>query len=335
MKLPQILTHLNPRITRRRAGFGISTFAFYLALVCSAGAADLPISINSKPDQGVLEVRYKGQKILVYAFATNQFKPYVRELYTLRGENVTRDAPPDHLHHHGLMYAVYVNGINFWEERGTPGIERHVELSLQNPTVDANGMPTASFIELIRWLSPTNQPVADSASSAVLIEHRVLSIVIDEANQEVALHWNSAFKVGANPAKVSIHGPNYNGLGMRLPESFNHVAKFQNSADLPYTGKNTQNVIPARWTSVSGQMDGRDVMLVMFGLPTNARGDTAFYTMLDPFTYLSATQALDKQPLEYAAGDKFSLSYLLTVYSANKTREFIQSRCERWEKERK
>ena len=68
--------------------------------------------------------------------------------------------------------------------------------------------------------------------------------------------------------------------------------------------------------------------------PDKPRGDTAFYTMLDPFAYLSATQALDKKPLEYAAGDKFSLSYLLTVYSANKTREFIQSRCERWEKER-
>jgi len=49
---------------------------------------------------------------------------------------------------------------------------------------------------------------------------------------------------------------------------------------------------------------------------------------------LSATQALDKKPLEYAAGDKFSLSYLLTVYPANKTRGFIQGRCERWEKER-
>jgi hypothetical protein len=56
--------------------------------------------------------------------------------------------------------------------------------------------------------------------------------------------------------------------------------------------------------------------------------------MLDPFAYLSATQALDKKPLEYAAGDKFSLSYLLTVYPANKTRGFIQARCERWEKER-
>ena len=46
-------------------------------------------------------------------------------------------------------------------------------------------------------------------------------------------------------------------------------------------------------------------------------------------------KALDKKPLEYAAGDKFSLSYLLTVYSEDKPPEFIRHRCERWEKERK
>lgn len=330
-----MLTRLSPRIARCRAGFGMSTLAFYLGLVGSAGAANPPISIDSNLDQGVLEVRYKGHKILVYAFATNQFKPYVRELYTLRGENVTRDAPPDHLHHHGLMYAVYVNGVNFWEERGTPGVERHAELPLKVATMGPNGMPTATFTELIQWLSPSNQPASDPLAAAVLHERRTLTVTVDEKNQEVALRWDSEFQVGANPGKVSIHGPNYDGLGIRLPESFNHVAKFQNSADQPYTAKDTHDVTTAKWTSVSGQMDGHDIMLVMFGLPTNARGDTAFYTMLDPFAYLSATQALDKQPLEYAAGDKFSLSYLLTVYSENKTREFIQSRCERWEKQRK
>jgi hypothetical protein len=334
MQLQQMLTRLNTGITRYRAGLGTSALACYLALVCSACAANVPITIDSKPDQGVLEVRYKGQKILVYAFATNQFKPYVRELYTLRGENVTRDAPPDHLHHHGLMYAVYVNGINFWEERGTPGVERHAELPLKVATMGPNGMPTASFTELIQWLSPSNQPASDPLAAAVLHERRILTVTVDEKNQEVALCWDSQFQVGPNAGKVSISGPNYDGLGMRLPESFNHVAKFQNSADQPYTAKDTHDVTTAKWTSVSGQMDGRDVMLVMFGCQDNARGDTAFYTMLDPFAYLSATQALDKKPLEYAAGDKFSLSYLLTVYSANKTRGFIQGRCERWEKER-
>ena len=309
--------------------------ALFFALAGSAAAADPPITISSKADQGELEVRYKGHKLLVYAFATNQFKPYVRELYTLRGETSLRDAPPDHLHHHGLMYAVYVNGINFWEERGAPGIEKHVGLPLHTARMGADGRPVATFMEVIHWLAPTNQTAPDSQAAALLLEERTLTLTVDEKNQEVALRWDSKFQVGQSAGKVTLHGPNYDGLGLRLPESFNHVAKFQNAADQPYTGNNSQNVIPARWTSVAGQMEGRAVMLVMFGRTDNMRGDGNFFTMLDPFAYLSVTQGLDKKPLEYAAGDKFSLSYLLTVYSEDKSPEFIRHRCERWEKEGK
>jgi hypothetical protein len=309
--------------------------ALFLTLACTATAADVPISIDSKADQGELVVLYQGRKLLVYAFATNQFKPYVRELYTLRGENVTRDSPPDHQHHHGLMYAVYVNGINFWEEREAPGIEKHVELPLHTARTDANGTPVGSFTEIIHWLAPTNKTAPNSLAAALLIEQRTITLTVDEKNQEVALRWDSAFQVGPNAGKVTIHGPNYDGLGIRLPESFNHVAKFQNSADEPYTGQNSQNVIAARWTSVSGVMDGRDVMLVLCGRPDNARGDGFYFSMLDPFAYLSATQGVDKKPLEYSAGDKFSLSYLLTVYSENKPPEFVRRRCELWEKERR
>jgi hypothetical protein len=309
--------------------------ALLLAFVCSAAAADPPISIDSKVDVGQLVVSYQGRKLLVYAFATNQFKPYVRELYTLRGENVLRDSPPDHQHHHGLMYAVYVNGINFWEERDAPGFEKHVELPVHMARVDANGTPVASFTEIIHWLAPTNRTAPDSLAAARLLEQRTITVTVDEKNQEVALRWDSAFQVGPNAGKVTIHGPNYDGLGLRLPESFNHVARFQNSADQPYTGPNTQNVIAARWTSVSGVMDGRDVMLVLCGRPDNARGDGFFFSMLDPFAYLSATQGMDKTPLEYSAGDKFNLSYLLTVYSEHKPPEFVRRRCELWEKERR
>ena len=309
--------------------------ALFLALTCAAAAATPPISIEPKLDRGELEVRYKGNKVLVYAFATNQFKPYVSELYTLRGENVTRDAPPDHLHHHGLMYAVYVNGINFWEERGAPGFEQHAELLLHAAKVDAKGMPLAFFTESVYWVAPTNKTAVPSPDTALLSERRTLTVTIDEKNQEVGLRWESQFQVGPRASKVSLHGPNYDGLGLRLPESFNHVAKFQNSAGQPYTGNNTQNVIPALWTSVAGQMDGRPVMLVMFGRTDNARGDGNFFTMLDPFAYIAITQGLDKKPLEYSAGDKFSLSYLLTVYSEDKSPEFIRHRYERWEKEHK
>ena len=146
--------------------------ALLLAFVCSAAAADPPISIDSKVDAGQLVMSYQGRKLLVYAFATNQFKPYVRELYTLRGENVLRDSPPDHQHHHGLMYAVYVNGINFWEERDAPGFEKHVELPVHMARVDANGTPVASFTEIIHWLAPTNRTAPDSLAAARLLEQR-------------------------------------------------------------------------------------------------------------------------------------------------------------------
>ncbi len=305
------------------------------AVAMSVAAADTPISIEPNLGRGELEVRYKGNKLLVYAFATNQFKPYVRELYTLRGENVLRDAPPDHAHHHGMMYAVYVNGINFWEERNEPGFEQHVELPLHTAAMKANGVPTAFFTELIYWVAPTNRTAIPSPDKALLLERRTLTLTVDEKNQEVALRWESRFEVAPRAGKVTLHGPNYDGLGLRLPESFNHVAKFQNSGNEPYTGNNTQNTIPAQWTSVSGQMGGRNVMLVMFGRKDNPRGDGVFFTMLDPFAYLSATQGLDKKPQEYSAGEKFTLSYLLTVYSDNKSPEFIRRRCELWEKERK
>ena len=270
MKAMRMLVHRPPAVA----------FALFFTLACSAKAAEPPISIQPKLDRGELEVRFKGHKLLVYAFATNQFKPYVRELYTLRGDNVLRDAPPDHLHHHGMMYAVFVNGINFWEERGTPGFEKHVELPLYSARTDAKGLPLADFTELIHWVAPTNMAAPDSLAAALLIEQRTLTVAIDEKNQEVALRWDSEFQVGPRAGKVTLSGPNYDGLGLRLPESFNHVAKFQNSADQPYTSSNSQNVTPARWTSVSGVMGGHDVMLAMFGRPDNAGGNGLFFTML-------------------------------------------------------
>jgi hypothetical protein len=313
----------------------ILALAVVLATCCSAVAADSPISIDSRVDAGTLTINYKGRKLLVYAFATNQFKPYVRELYTLRGDNVLRDAPPDHLHHHGLMYAVWINGINFWEERGAAGIERHHRLPPQLfwfTWAETNSIPLASFTDIIHWLAPTNRTAVDSSAAALLVERRTLTVTVDEPNKEVALRWESQFQVGPKAGKVTLHGPNYVGLGLRLPESFNHVARFQNSEGLPYSGKNTQNVIASRWTSVSGVMDGRDVMLALFH---NADSPRFFFTMLDPFAYLAVTQGLDKTPLEYSTGDKFSLSYLLTVYSENKTPQFIRRRGKLWDKQSK
>ena len=44
--------------------------------------------------------------VLQYRYGDVPFKPYIKELYTPGGLNILLDAPPDHLHHHGLMFAL-------------------------------------------------------------------------------------------------------------------------------------------------------------------------------------------------------------------------------------
>jgi len=282
--------------------------------------------------KGELRWLYEGRPLLVYAFASDQFKPYVRELYTLRGENVLRDAPADHLHHHGLMYAIRLNGVNFWEERGDSGVGKSISIVSRKVGRGQDGRPEASFTQVIHWVAFTNREVADSAPITFMIEHRTLTLSVDGSAGEVALVWDARFEVGKHTPKLKLHGANYNGLGLRLPESFDKVARFANSENSPYTGKQTQNVIPASWTSVSGSKNGNDILLVLFGRSENAPGHGRFFTMTKPFAYLSVTQGLEQKPLEYGAGDQFRLRYLLTVYSEYKPREFIERRAEAWRK---
>ena len=292
--------------------------------------AALPLAVEVEPSGAGLTIRFHDRSLLVYACAINQFKPYVRALYTLRGENVLRDAPHDHLHHHGLMYAITVGSTDFWQEQTMPGIEKPVGSLSHKTSTNADGLPEAQFAQTIHWLAPADKAAADSAAVALLLERRTLTLTVDEKNEEVALRWQAAFQVGGNAGKVTLHGSEYQGLGLRLPQSFDHVARFQNAADLPYTATNTHCVIPAQWTTVAGLMDGRDVMLAMFGDPRLAPAGAPFFSMLDRFAYVSATQGLDKKPLEMSAGDKFSLDYLLAVYPAHKSHDFIQHRYERW-----
>jgi hypothetical protein len=56
--------------------------------------------------------------------------------------------------------------------------------------------------------------------------------------------------------------------------------------------------------------------------------------MTDPFTYLSVTQSLDKTPLEYRAGDRFSIDYLMLVYSAARTPAQLEKRHQLWARTR-
>ena len=104
----------------------VSKIFAVLVFVTASGwttiASDTPFAIRSTRQDTEWIVTYKQQRLLVYAFDPLRFKPCARELAPLGGPNILRDAPADHLHHHALMFAVAVNGVNFWEEISGSGV---------------------------------------------------------------------------------------------------------------------------------------------------------------------------------------------------------------------
>ena len=301
-----------------------------------AGQSDAPVGVWTElvqPERGELEWRFKGRKLLGYAFATNQFKPYVRELYSLTGDNVLRDAPTDHLHHHGLMYAIRVNGVNFWEEVNQPGHQRHLKLLAHDTSRSASGLPQASFTELVHWVPHGDHALLDTTTAALLVERRTLTLTVDESKEEVALAWHAEFEVGARTNRVTLHGSEYNGIGLRFPAAWDHVALHKNSENAPYPAGGKPGAVPARWGAVSHTVDGRTMHVVLFARPRGQAGTNSFFAMTEPFTYLSATQGLDKAPLEYRAGDRFAIDYLVLVYPAARTAAQIETRYLAWARE--
>lgn len=120
------------------------------------GTAAAAEALRLEPTAAQVEwtVFHGDKKLLVYRSDPRQFKPYVKELCTIRGDNLLRDAPSDHLHHHALMYAIRVNGLNFWEEISGNGVEKPTEAPQAELGVSPAGLPQAIIRQTLHWVAP-------------------------------------------------------------------------------------------------------------------------------------------------------------------------------------
>lgn len=275
-------------------------------------------------------VAHGDKKLLVVRSDPRQFKSYVKELCTLRGENLLRDAPEDHLHHHALMYAIRVNGINFWEEVSGSGVQKTITFAAPDIGTNAAGRPLATLRQTLHWLAPQDAFLPDTPQLALLIEHRTLVLTVDPAQDEVALQWDSQFEVGAKTNTVILSGSTYFGLGARFASELDALADQFNSDGRPDLTGTRQDVSPHDWSAVAFNRPAAPATFVLFSYPSNVRGNAHFFAMKRPFAYLSATQGLDQEPLIYHTGDKFRLDYLVTVYPTVKSAEALKARATVW-----
>ncbi len=291
--------------------------------------ASSPLTVEQPtPYQWV--VKSGAQTLCAYTFAPEQIKPYVRELAPLGGENILRDSPFDHKHHHGLMFAIKVNGVNFWEETPGCGHEKPVGPPRLEVGRSRDGHPQAFLHHRIDWVAGADAKLENAESAALLSEDRTLTVTLDESIGEVALHWLSRFKVGRSVPEVELGGTNYHGLGIRFRQDLDPLATHLIAGNHPDVAGTKLDVTPGTWGAVSFDVPGKPATVAIFGSPRNPGGETRFFSMKRPFAYLSATPGLDRKPITFKTNDTFTFEYVVATYSEVKPAGFLASRGEFW-----
>lgn len=282
----------------------VAVLLFFLMLSDTAFGEE-PMRITMETD--VVSIHQGQQNLLCYRYEDVPFKPYVQQLYSPGGINVLRDAPHDHLHHHALMYAVAVDGVNFWEEQNAPGRQLHKRFS--DMRIDINGDSTkAGFTEQLDWINPRSREL-------LLRENRTFKVCQLDDIKATLLIWQTSLGVPPGKKSMSLTGSHYFGLGMRFLESMDTGGEFLNAAgQAGDIVRGSERLTRANWCAYIAEADGKPVTITMFGHPENLRHPTHWFTMTMPFAYLAATLNLHKEPLEVTSDKPLVLQYAVAVW---------------------
>jgi len=117
---------------------------------------------------------------------------------------------------------------------------------------------------------------------------------------------------------------------MRFLQELDPLAVHSVAGTRPDLSNNRQDISAAPWAAVSFRAPIGPATIALAGHPSNTRADSTYFSMLTPFAYLSATQALDKEPLTYHSGDKWELNYLVLLYPDAQPSPTLRQRVEAW-----
>jgi hypothetical protein len=295
------------------------TFGFLT--LSGLAVAEEPMSIAMEANS--VSINQGQRSLLCYRYDGVPFKPYVQQLFSPEGINVLRDAPHDHLHHHALMYAVAVDGVNFWEEQTEPGRQLHKLFG--DMRIDKIGdTPAAGFTEQIDWINPSDKQL-------LLKERRTIKVCQLNGVRATLLSWQSSLGVPSGKKSMTLTGSHYFGLGMRFLESMDTGGEFLNAAgQAGDIVRGAERLARADWCAYSAKADGQTVTIAMFGHPENQRHPTHWFTMTTPFAYLAATLNLHKEPLEVSSGKPLILRYGVAVWDGRIDKSKIDQVYRRW-----
>jgi len=300
--------------------------------VVFAGAALLnaPLGNATAPQMPKLTVRQNkafitigvgGRPIVQYRYDCQPYKPYVKELFTPGGVQVLRDAPADHWHHHGIMFAIAADGVSFWAEAGKVG--RQVQRSLAKPQISlSNGLAVATIRQTLDWLLPGEE-------QPVLSERRAVSVYAGGGLDATLLTWRTELTTARD--EVTLGGHHYYGLGLRFAQRFDRVGRIMTATEAKGEHvRGDERLFRVPWCAYVVSKGERPVTVAMFDHPSNPRHPAVMFTMTEPFAYLSATLNLWREPLVLKKGQKLNLTYGIAAWDGEVAKPGIEKLYERW-----
>jgi hypothetical protein len=286
-------------------------------------AAAEPPAWTIQKDKSLVTVSWGPQPVLQYRHGDAPFKPYIKELFTPGGVQILRDSPADHVHHRGVMYGIFVNGVDYWSE--TPQCGRQLSQQFDTAAVPGDGgRHDCRLSQRLEWRPP-------SAPQPQLVERRTLVLHRAADVRATLLTWHTELQPGEGAGTLKLTGNHYDGLGLRFVQSMDQVGQFQYASDTPGPiVRGTERVTPAKWAAYTAPADGKTVTVAIFDGPQNPRSPAGLFTMLQPFSYLSATPNIWKEPLELAPGKSLGWSYGVAVWDGEISRDQIDALYQRW-----
>jgi len=304
---------------------------FALSAGSSTARAEPPLQLTL--DANSVWVRAGESPVLRYRYAEVPFKPYVKELYTPGGVNVLLDAPPDHLHHHALMFACAVNHVDFWGEavvpagghfEPVPGKQVHERLAASHPSQVGPGPLRPPFEEWLRW---THKGQKDP----LLLERRTITVRRAGEPEATLLTWECELAVPPERESVTLSGSHYHGLGLRFIRSMDATGEFRNPDNDPGTVfRGEERLARSRWCAYTAQAEGKPVTVAMFDDPNNLRHPATWFMMAKPFAYMSATLRLHEEPLKVSADTPLTLRYGVALWDRRIETPQIEALYRQW-----
>ncbi len=264
-------------------------------------------------DESTATFQHDGQIAGRYVFG-DDFKPYIHPLRTPAGHIVSLASPHDHKHHKGLMYALSVPGVNFWEERPTkpgevPGREVHEQFRSVKNNADDVG-----FEEDLTWLP-------EAGGEPIFREIRSISCRSEPAHNGYVWTWRTELlamqdteltmsKWSAPQADGRL--VNYHGLGIRFRREFGCTGGNRLLVD-------NEDVPIAEGTGLTphvaefhGSID-EIWPIQQAGVRMTQEQQNGLFVMDKPFAFMGLGPS-NLGPVSIAAGEKISEQYEILVF---------------------